>query len=217
MISGKFAFIAIFLYSFGLAFFENIYLSMFLAPLLVSILKHEAILTALKKLLFLNIFILFVCVSAVLNEEYNLALLIFLRSNAILFFTFLLFYKKDIFEITSSLSSLGVSPKLSSLFFFVAKFIFIIKSEFKTINKALKARNFHPKSNFFTYKIFANIIGMLVIKCFQRADKLKKSMLLRNFQGKIYQNRVEVISKIDLIIVVSVIFSLTCNLGAIKI
>ncbi len=208
MISLRFAFISILLYSFGLAFFKEIWLSMLLAPLFLALVKPKSILPSFKKLLFLNIFILLVSLSAVLSKEYNLALLIFVRANAILFFTFLLFDKRDIFEITASLSSLGLPTKLSTLFFFVAKFIFIIKNEFQIIKKALLVRHFKRKTTLFTYKIYANIVGMLVVKCFERADKLKKAMILRNFGGKIYYAGENSVTKMDLVLLCFVLASI---------
>jgi cobalt/nickel transport system permease protein len=57
---------------------------------------------------------------------------------------------------------------------------------------------------------------MLIVKCFDRAEKLKNSMILRNFQGKIYQTKKEAFSKIDFLILFSVIFSLAIQFGKVN-
>lgn len=216
MISTAFGLIATTIYSFGLSFFHEIYLSMFLPSILLMILQKDAILSTFKKLALLNIFIIIVSASALISKEYELALLIFLRSNALLLFMLLIFYKKNLFDIAASMQKLKVPDKLTSIFFFVAKFIIIIKQEYAITKDVMKTRNFKAKSNLFSYKIYANVIGMMIVKCFDRADKLKSAMILRNFQGKIYQSKEDKFSKTDFLIFCVIIFSLTIKFAKVS-
>ncbi len=216
MISPSFGLISIFIYSFGLSFINSAYLTIFLAPLLLMILQKKAILSTLKKLLFLNIFIILMGISAIINQDYQYALLIVLRANALILFTLLIFHDKTLFDIAASLHTLKVPDKLISLFFFVGKFVIIIKDEFETTKKVMKIRNFKSKSNAFSYKIYANVIGMMIVKCFDRAEKLKNSMILRNFQGKIYQSKIDKFSKIDFLILLTVLISISLHVGEIS-
>ena len=213
MISTAFALLSTTIYSFGLSFFESIYISMFLPSFLLMVLQKEAILVTFKRLFFLNIFIVMVSASAIINEDYELALLLFLRSNALLLFVLLIFYNKTIFDIATGMQTLRVPDKLSSLFFFVAKFVIIIKEEFAITKKVMRVRNFRAKTSIFSYKIYANVIGMMIVKCFDRAQKLKNTMILRNFQGKIYQSKSEKFKTIDFVILLTVILSLSIQFG----
>ncbi|HIP29440.1 MAG TPA: hypothetical protein EYG93_11110 [Sulfurospirillum arcachonense] len=213
MISTAFALLSTTIYSFGLSFFESIYISMFLPSFLLIILQKEAILVTFKRLFFLNIFIVMVTASAIINEDYELALLLFLRSNALLLFVLLIFYNKTLFDIATGMQTLRVPDKLSSLFFFVAKFVIIIKEEFAITKKVMRVRNFRSKTSIFSYKIYANVIGMMIVKCFDRAQKLKNTMILRNFQGKIYQSKSEKFRTIDFVILLTVILSLSIQFG----
>lgn len=216
MISTAAALVSTTIYSFGLSFFDTLHVSMFLPSFLLMILQKDAIYATFKKLLFLNIFIIMVSLSAIINEDYELALLLFIRSNALLLFVLLLFYKKSLFDIASAMQALKLPHKLSTLFFFVAKFIIIIKEEFSITKKVLKVRNFKSKTSIFSYKIYANVIGMLIVKCFDRAEKLKHTMLLRNFKGKIYQSQSEKFSKIDFAIFFIVLLSLSIRFGEVS-
>ncbi len=135
---------------------------------------------------------------------------------SLLLFTLLIFYNKSLFDIATGMQTLKISDKLSSLFFFVAKFVIIIKEEFTTTKKVLKVRNFRSKTNIFSYKIYANVIAMMIVKCFDRAQQLKNTMILRNFKGKIYQSKSEKITKLDFIILIIVIFSLTIQFGKVS-
>jgi len=216
MISTSAALISTLLYSFGLSFFDTIYISMFAPSIFLLVLQKDAILATLKRLLLLNVFIAMVSASALLNQDYELALLLFLRSNALLLFALLLFYNKNLFDIASGMQTLRVSDKLTSIFFFVAKFVIIIKEEFAITKKVMKVRNFRAKTNLFSYKIYANIIGMMIVKCFDKAGKLKDTMILRNFKGTIYQSKSEKFSILDWIILSIVVLSLSLHVGAIK-
>lgn len=216
MISTAMALLSTTIYSFGLSFFNTIYISMFLPSFLLMLIQKDAIIVTFKRLLLLNIFIIMVSLSAIINNDYELALLLFLRSNALLLFALLIFYNKSLFDIATGMQTLKVPNKLSSLFFFVAKFVIIIKEEFSITKKALKVRNFKSNTSIFSYKIYANIIGMMIVKCFDRADKLKDTMILRNFKGRIYQSKSEQFSKIDFVILCIVIFSLSIQFGKVS-
>jgi len=155
-------------------------------------------------------------ISAIISQDYEFALLIVIRANALLLFTLLLFSDKSLFDIAGSLQTLKAPAKLIALFFFVGKFIIIIKKEFETTKKVMKIRNFKSKSNLFSYKIYANVIGMMIVKCFDRAEKLKYSMILRNFQGQIYQSKIDTFTAIDFLIFLSVLASIFLKIGEIN-
>jgi len=216
VISSSFGLISVIIYSFGLSFFKTLHVSIFIAPIFLMIIQKQAILPTSKKLLFLNIFIVIMSLSALVNQDYNYAILIFCRSNAVILFTLLVFYNKTLFDIATGMQTLRVPDKLSSLFFFVAKFVIIIKEEYNITKKVMRVRNFRAKSNLFSYKIYANVTGMMIVKCFDRAQKLKHTMILRNFQGKIYQSKSEKITKLDLVILLVVILSLSIQFGKVS-
>ncbi len=216
MISSSFGLISTIIYSFGLSFFNEVYLSLFLPTILLIFIQKNTLKSIVKKMLFLNIFIIIMVLSAIMHKEYNYALLIALRANAIIIFALLVFYNKSLFDIASGMQTLRLPDKLVSLFFFVGKFIIIIKQEFNITKNVMKIRNFKSKTNLFSYKVYANVIGMLIVKCFDRAEKLKNSMILRNFQGKIYQNKKEKFSKIDFLIIFSVLLSLSIQFGKVS-
>jgi cobalt/nickel transport system permease protein len=216
VISSSFGLISTILYSFGLSFFNEVYLSLFLPTILLIFIQKDALKSILKKMLFLNIFIIIMVLSAMIHKEYNYALLIALRANAIILFALLIFHNKSLFDIASGMQTLKLPDKLVSLFFFVGKFIIIIKQEFNITKNVMKIRNFKSKTNLFSYKVYANVIGMLIVKCFDRAEKLKNSMILRNFQGKIYQSKKEKFSKVDFLILFSVLLSLSIQFGKVS-
>ncbi|MDR0408637.1 MAG: energy-coupling factor transporter transmembrane protein EcfT [Campylobacteraceae bacterium] len=178
--------LVIFFYSFVVALQEHIYIFMFLPVLFLIFTNFCALKEVLKKLFFLNIFVFMIVASLIIQNDLNAALLIFMRSNLILLTVLLLFYQKNEFDIALALQRVRFPHKLVSIVFFAAKSIFLIKREFILFKKTLHVRGFKPKTNLLSYKIMAGFVGILVIKAYERAKYIQKSMLIRGFRGEIY-------------------------------
>ena len=92
--------------------------AVFIAPVLfLAILNFKNLFEILKSVLKLNIFIILVVLSLVLYGEYALAKLIFVRSNLIILFGRLAFYRSDYFSIALAVSSLNLGDKLTAIFY----------------------------------------------------------------------------------------------------
>lgn len=185
-ISPAAALAAAFIYAVFAALQTHIFFALFVPPIFLACIKFDFLKNALKKLLFLNVFVAMVVLSLLLAGDYDSALLIFVRSNLILFFVLLLFCDKSEFDIALALKGLKCPPKLASIIFFTAKSIFLMKREFYLFRHALYIRGFTPKTNLLSYKTLAGFVGILFIKTWERAEALKNSMFLRGFKGEVY-------------------------------
>lgn len=180
------ALLAAFMYAVFTALQTHIFIALFLPPLFLACIKFDFVEDALKKLLFLNLFVAIVVVSLLIAGDYERALLIFARSNLILFFVLLLFCGKSEFDIAMAMRDIKCPPKFVSIVFFTAKSIFLLRREFYLFRRALHVRGFTPKTNFLSYKTLAGFVGVLFIRTWERSDALKNSMFLRGFEGEIY-------------------------------
>ena len=54
------------------------------------------------------------------------------------------------------------------------------------LNKSLKIRGFHPGNNLHTYRTYAYLVGMLLVKSYERSERVRTAMLRRGFQGRFY-------------------------------
>ncbi|MDR1461033.1 MAG: energy-coupling factor transporter transmembrane protein EcfT [Campylobacteraceae bacterium] len=208
--------LVVFFYSFTVALQEHIYIFMFLPVLFLIFVDFCALKEAFQKLLFLNIFVIIIVISLLMQGDFKSALLIFVRSNLILLATLLLFYQKNEFDIALALQRLRFSHKLVSIVFFTARSIFLIKREFTLFKKTLYIRGFKPKTDFLSYKIMAGFVGILIIKAYERAKYLQKSMFLRGFKGEIYAlSKRQVFSRCDIVLCLITLISLTCRWGVV--
>ncbi len=113
------------------------------------------------------------------KEGLLLAVRITLKSNAIVM-TFIALIA------TMSIATLGNSLNRLRL-----------PDEYLRLVTAMRARGFKPKSNVHTYRTYAYLFGMLLIKALSRADHVYQSMLCRGFKGKFYCLEVFSFSRLD--------------------
>ncbi len=81
---------------------------------------------------------------------------------------------------------LGIPKKLVHLFFFTQRYIHVIYSEYVRLRDAMKIRGFTPGTNFHTYKSYAYMVGMLLVRSCDRAQRVHNAMLCRGFKGSLY-------------------------------
>ena len=61
-----------------------------------------------------------------------------------------------------------------------------MKQEYERLLRAAKARGFKPKTNMHTYRTYAYLVGMLLVRAVERAERVHKAMICRGFRGRFY-------------------------------
>ena len=113
----------------------------------------------------------------------SLAVLITLKSNAIILaFTALVGTMRP-HTLGYGLKQLKVPDKLCQLFMFTYRYVHVINEEYIRLKIAAKMRCFKPGTNIHTYRTYAYMVGMLLVKSWDRAIRIRQAMLLRGFTG----------------------------------
>ncbi|MDQ1239167.1 MAG: cobalt/nickel transport system permease protein [Thermodesulfobacteriota bacterium] len=176
-------------------------LSLSLPVLLIICAQLEARLV-LARLAIVNGFILFIWMFLPLTTEgetvYTLgplsiqregllqAALITLKSNSIILMVMALLGTSPIFTLVHAMSHLGIPDKLVHLFFFCFRYIHVIQAEYHRLHNAMKMRGFRPRTDMHTYRSYAYLVGMLLVRSFDRAQRILQAMKCRGFAGKFY-------------------------------
>lgn len=116
----------------------------------------------------------------------KLALLITLKTNSIILSILALLSTSTIAAIGYSLQSLGVPNRLSFLILFSYRNINVMYCEYKKLLCAAKMRNFSPQTNMHTYKTYAHLFAMTLVKSWNRGERIHEAMVLRGFDGKFH-------------------------------
>ena len=130
------------------------------------------------------------------------ALLITVKSNTIVVALIALLATTPIITLGHALSHLYVPDKLIHLLFFTVRYLQVLHLEYDRLRDAMRIRAFKPGTNMHTYRSLAYLIGMLLIKSFDRADRIRKAMLCRGFHGKYYLLSHFHLNRIDLFMLV---------------
>ena len=113
----------------------------------------------------------------------HMCLLITAKSNAIVLAVIALLGTSPTFHVVHALHHLRVPDKLVHLLFFTVRYIDVLSREYGRLRAAMKVRGFVPATNLHTYRAFANLIAMLLIRSYDRAERVFQAMLCRGFAG----------------------------------
>lgn len=109
-----------------------------------------------------------------------------LKSNAIVLALMALIATMNFSILGYALNWLRVPDKIVHLLLLTYRYVFLIEQEYQRLMRAAQIRGFKPGTNLHTYKTYAYIVGMLLVRSTVRADRVYKAMLCRGFKRKFY-------------------------------
>jgi len=108
------------------------------------------------------------------------------KCNAILLAMIALLATIPVFSLGHAMNELCFPDKIVHLFLFTYRYIHVIFQEYRRLINAMKMRAFVPGTNMHTYRSYAYLVGMLLVKSYDRAERIHRAMLCRGFNGKYY-------------------------------
>ena len=115
-----------------------------------------------------------------------LAILITIKANAIILIFISLLATSTVARLGHGLQELRLSPRLCMLLLLTYRYLSVINQEYLRLRRAAKLRCFSPGTNLHTYKTYGHLLGMLLVKSWNRAGRVQQAMELRGFSGKFY-------------------------------
>ena len=180
--------------------------------------------TVLLRLLFANLFIflLWIFIPFTMKGEILVPLgpltlsreglffcfLLTIKSNAIIIILIALTATMPVFTLGRAMSSFRVPAKIVNLFIFSYRYIHAILLEYKRLKEAMDMRGFRPKTNMHSYRSYAYLVGMLIVKSHDRAERVHSAMLCRGFQGRFFDLTEFSLKGTDLIFITTFIICL---------
>jgi cobalt/nickel transport system permease protein len=158
--------------------------------------------TALQRLIPLNIFMIVLLVilpfsipGTVLftlgeigfsREGLLKAFIITLKGNTIMMGLIVLVSTIEVVRLGHALHHLHVPEKLIHLFLLCVRYIDVLHHEYHRLTKAMKTRCFQPRMDMHTYRTLGHLVAMLLIKSFDRSDRIVAAMKCRGFHGQFH-------------------------------
>lgn len=116
----------------------------------------------------------------------ELALIILLKSYTIVLAIIALVSTSNVSALSHSLDQLKIPKKLVLLLTLTYRYLFVLEQEYKRLLTAAQVRCFRPKNNLHTYKTYAYLVGMLLVRASAKGEQVYKAMLCRGFRGEFH-------------------------------
>lgn len=117
------------------------------------------------------------------RQGLNLALLVTLKANAIMLAFMALASAMGVPALSRALSGLGLPKALAQLVAFSYRYLFVLGEEFRRLRTAAAMRGFRPGTNLHTYRTYAHLLGMVLVRSLDRSERVYQAMLCRGFDG----------------------------------
>jgi len=143
----------------------------------------------LQRLMPLNVFLALLWVftlasSSDMQSNAVLLLGITLRANAIVILITALVATLEVVSFGAALHGLRVSPKLVTLLLFTVRYAAVLRAEYTILRRAMRARCFAPRTNLHTLRALGNLVGMLLVRGFDRSERVLMAMKCRGYTGR---------------------------------
>lgn len=113
----------------------------------------------------------------------DLALIITIKGNALVLALMALVATSPVNQVFHALAHWRAPQKLLQIFFFFYRYLHVLHREYHRLDWGLKVRGFVPRSDMHTYRTYAHLMGMLLVRSYDRAERVHQAMLCRGFHG----------------------------------
>jgi len=114
------------------------------------------------------------------------ALSITLKANAIFLATIAILGTSEVNSLAHALVHFKMPDKLIYLFFFFYRYISVLHEEYGRLKNAMAIRSFRPGTNIHTYRTYGYLVGMILVRSYERSQRIYNAMLCRGSNGKFH-------------------------------
>jgi cobalt/nickel transport system permease protein len=112
------------------------------------------------------------------------ALAIAAKANAILLMAFALLRPMSAITLGHALRRLRVPASLTNLLMFAVRYLDVLAAEYARLRRATTVRAFRPRTDRHTWWTLGWLVGMLLVRSFERAERIEAAMKCRGFTGR---------------------------------
>ena len=190
--------VSLFIYSFFIATTKSLDI-LLVIPIIAQILLFKVkIKKVFKKVLKVNFFIFITFLILFLEGKHELAILVFVRANLILWFT--LSFDFDGFKLYKGLTNLRVSNKFSLILFFTVKYIEVLFSSAFRMLEVFKIRGFKATVSKKTFSIYADMLAFLLYTSVNKMEKVEDVITIRTKDGQLAPSKSTIVKKEEVLL-----------------
>lgn len=114
------------------------------------------------------------------------AWLITLKANTIVVALMALVATSTVARLGAGLACLGLPDRAVMLLLFTYRYLHVSGREWERLYRAALVRGYRPGANKRTYRTVAHMVGQLLVRCLERAERAHRAMLCRGFAGRFH-------------------------------
>jgi cobalt/nickel transport system permease protein len=120
------------------------------------------------------------------HEGLQLAAMVAMKGNAVVLTLVVLLGTMDAVTLGHALRHLRVPEKLIHLMLFTVRYLDVLHREYLRLRAAMKMRGFRPGLDRHTFRTFGYLVGMLLVRSLDRAERIVAAMKCRGFRGHFF-------------------------------
>ncbi len=120
------------------------------------------------------------------EEGFRLGARIAIKGNALVLGLAVLLGSMETTTLGHALSHLHLPEKLTHLFLFTVRYLDLFRREYARLAAAMKVRGFRPRVSRHAYRSYGYLVGMLLVRSFDRSERVVAAMKCRGFRGRFY-------------------------------
>lgn len=119
-------------------------------------------------------------------EGLRYASLIFTKALAIVLISFSIFGSSRFDVSMIALQKLRCPKVFVQMLLFTYRYTYVFLEEMQRMHTSMLARGFVARSDTQTLRIYGNFVGTLLVRSFERTDRVYKAMLSKGYQGELH-------------------------------
>jgi len=119
------------------------------------------------------------------REGLILAVTIALKAFSVILLIFPMLATMKFVTFIKTLERLHVPNKLVQIITFTYRYIFVLLNELRRTLNSIEARSYKKHRTGFKLRVLGNAIGMLLVRSYERGERIYQSMLARGYSGRI--------------------------------
>jgi len=112
------------------------------------------------------------------------AVQIAVKGNAIVLLLTALLSTLEPVDLGRAMQGLRVPGKLVRLYFFTVRYLDVLHHEYQRLRLAMRVRCFRPAMSGHTYRSLGYLVGMLLVRSFDRSERVLAAMKCRGYRGR---------------------------------
>jgi len=108
------------------------------------------------------------------------------KANAVVLAMLALVGTQEASRMGWAMHRLRVPGALVHLLLFTVRYLGVLDAEYARLRAAMRARAFRPRSDAHTLRSLGNLVGMLLVRSAERAERVMAAMRCRGFTGRLY-------------------------------